>query len=293
MKKNTQKNFFSALSGFFLLVRVQNIILLTLAFYFTAKYIFLPEINWNKLIFDKNFFLLVLSTNFAVASGYLINSFYDFKKDLINRPQKTLLEQNLKQKKRLYLYFLFNFIATFLAFFISWRAALFIAFYIFLIWFYSHKLKGWALTGNIIAAVLYIFPFFGIFLFFKKLNGFILLHAFFLFNLLLIKDLVKSLVNIKGELLEQNMTLPVKYGEKRTFQIIFIFSILLLLPIIALFQYKNLGNMKFYFYLFVLSFYSMLFVAVKKQKIRTTYYFYVLIKILLVLGVFSLMLINI
>jgi len=293
VKKNTDNNFFSTLSGFFLLVRVQNIILLTIAFYLTAKFIFLPETSWHKLLFNKYFFLLVISTNFAVASGYLINSFYDYKKDLINRPQKTLLEQNLEQKKRLYLYFIFNFIATFLAFLISWRAALFIAFYIFLIWFYSHKLKAWALTGNIIAAVLYIFPFFGIFLFFKKINDFILLHAFFLFILLLIKDLIKSLINIKGELLEQNMTLPVKYGEKKTFLMVFIFSLILIIPISILLQYKNLGNMKLYFYIFTIIFYPMLFVAIEKQKIRITYYFYVLIKILLVLGVFSLMLINI
>jgi len=292
VKNNQQNDFLSILSGFFLLVRVQNIILLTLAFYLTAKYVFLPQFSWHEILFNKYFFLLVISTDLAVASGYLINSFYDYKKDLINRPQKTLLEERIEQKKRIYLYFIFNFIATGLAVFISWRAGVFIAFYIFLIWFYSHKIKSWALIGNIIAAILYIFPFFGIFLFFKKINGFILWHAFFLFILLIIKDLTKSLVNIKGELLEQNMTLPVKYGERRTFQIIFIFSLILILPILVLLNHHQLGAMRYYFYIFVFSYYSMLFITIKKLKIRTTYHFYLLIKFLLVLGVFSLMLIN-
>ncbi len=289
--KNREK-ILSNLTGFFLLVRVQNIILLTLAFYLTAKYIFVPEQSWKELVMDIPFFLLVLSTAIAVASGYIINSFYDYKKDLINRPQKTILEAKFNQKKRLYLYFFFNFLATAIAFAISWRAALFISAYIFLIWFYSHKLRNYTLAGNLSAAVLYIFPFFGIFLFFKKFNYFIFWHAVFLFLLLLIKDLVKSIINLKGEIVEENHSFPVRYGEKKTYKLILGISILIIIPILLLFGFQMLGNMRFYFYLFVLLYYPMLYLTIQSEKYQLSSKLYFVIKLLLLIGVFSLMLIK-
>jgi len=292
LNANSKNSILSTAFSFFLLVRVQNILLLTIAFYLTARYIFVPYWSWHRLLTDMPFFLLVVSTNIAVASGYIINGFYDYKKDLINRPAKTILEQQLEQKKRLYIYFFLNFLATGLAYLISWRAALFIAIYIFLIWFYSHKLKSITLLGNIVAAVLYIFPFFGIFLFFKKFNYFIFWHAVFLFLLLLIKDLVKSIVNIKGEMTGKNQSFPIKYGEKNTFRLILFIAVLLIIPIIILFQYEMLGDMRFYFYLFVLLFFPMLYHTVQSDKYNKTPIFYMLIKFLLLIGVFSLILIR-
>jgi 4-hydroxybenzoate polyprenyltransferase len=282
----------SILISYFSLVRVQNILLLTLAFFLTAHYIFIPEQSWGNLLTNPSFILLIISTNMAVSAGYLINSFYDYKEDLINRPQKTLLEGNLKQKERLYLYFTFNLLAVILAAFISWRGAAFISFYIFLMWLYSHKIKSYVFIGNLMSAVLYIFPFFGLFLFFKKFNWFIFWHAVFLWIILLIKDVVKSLINIKGEIANNKKSLPVKYGEKATFKVLFILSILLLIPILILFEFEMLGHMRWYFYLFIITYYPFLLFTYLSKKKQNVYYFYLLIKLLLLIGVFSLILIN-
>ncbi len=280
------------LISYFSLVRVQNILLLTLAFFLTARYIFRPDESWKELLHNPHFLLLILSTNLAVSAGYLINSFYDYKEDLINRPQKTLLEENLKQKERLYLYFIFNALAVLLALIISWRAALFISFYIFLMWFYSHKMKSYAVLGNIFSAILYIFPFFGLFLFFKKFNWFIFWHASFLWLILLIKDIVKSLINVKGEIVSNKKTLPVKYGEEITFRFLFVLSALLLIPIFILFKFEMLGKMKIYFYFFILTYYPALIYAYVSKNEKSISFFYFLIKILLLIGVFSLILIR-
>ncbi len=292
MEKSKINKIIDILISYFSLVRVQNVLLLTIAFFLTARYIFRPDETWKELLYNPHFLLLILSTNIAVSAGYLINSFYDYKEDLINRPQKTLLEENLQQKERLYLYFTFNGIAVLLAAIISWRAALFISFYIFLMWIYSHKIKAYAVVGNIMSATLYIFPFFGLFLFFKKFNSFIFWHAVFLWLILLIKDIIKSLMNLKGEMATDKKTLPVKYGEKITYRILFILSLTILFPIFVLFRYEILGQMKWYFFLFIGTYYPALFYTYFSKNKKSISFFYLLIKILLLIGVFSLILIG-
>jgi len=281
-----QAQFFS----FFALVRVQNILLLVIAFILTSKYFFARNSSLASLLSDHQFLALLLASILSIAAGYIINAFYDVKKDLINRPQKTLLEQQLPQQKRLYLYFFLNFLAVVTAFLISWRAALFFSFYIFLIWFYSHKIQRLPLINNLWLTILSIFPFFGVFLYFKTFNGFIFWHAVFLFMILLIKNLLKDFTKLKGDLVEGKPTMPIVLGEQKAKKIILIISILTFIPIIRLLQYDYIGAMKYYFYLsillYTLGFYFFYF------KNRYEKWFYILVKTLLAMGVFAIILID-
>ena len=281
-----QAQFFS----FFALVRVQNILLLIIAFILTGKYFFARERSLVSLLGDHKFLALLLATILSIAAGYIINAFYDVKKDLINRPQKTLLEQQLPQQKRLYLYFFLNFLAVATAFMISWRAALLFSIYIFFIWFYSHKIQQLPLVNNLWLTVLSIFPFFGIFLYFKTFNGFIFWHAVFLFMILLIKNLLKDFIKLKGDLVEGKPTMPIVLGEQKAKKIILIISVLTFIPVIRLLQYDYIGTMKYYFYgsilLYVIGFYFFYF------KNRYDKWFYILVKTLLALGVFAIILVH-
>jgi len=276
----------------FALVRVQNVLLLSIAFILTAKYIFAPDESFKQLLSNINFDILLISTTLCIASGYIINSFYDYQKDLINRPEKTLIEQQIDLKKRLYLYFFLNFTAVLLAGLISWRAALFFSVYIFFIWLYSHKIQHYALLGNLTATLLSILPFFVIFLYFKKFDHFIFAHAVFLFLLLLIKDIIKNFINLKGDLAQGHQTLPIKYGENKTKFILLIISILLLFTMIYLNSFSVLGDMKYYFYIFSVVYFTGLTVFLKTDNVKVYKYFYALIKFLLVMGVFSIMLVK-
>ncbi len=272
-------------------MRVQNVLLIVIAFLIAAKYIFVPKTSFRGLLCDLNFILLIMATAITVASGYIINNFYDFKKDLINRPQKTILEQEVDQKKRLYLYFFFNFLAVALAGIISFRAAAFFSVYIFSIWFYSHKIKSYTFLANLMAAVLSIMPFFAIFLFFKQFSHFIFWHSVFLFLLLFIKELVKNFVNLKGDLIENNRSIPIEYGEKKAKNLIILVSLLLLIPIYILIGFEIIGNMKYYFILFLLI-YSVGLIQFYNSK-KNYHVFYALIKLLMFIGVFSVMLVNV
>jgi len=290
MKINTR--FFKQIFSLFALVRVQNILLISIAFVLTAKYIFVPETGFWQLLRNINFDILLLASAISIASGYIINSFYDYQKDIINRPEKTLIEHRLNLKNRLYLYFFLNFTAIALASYISWRAALFFSLYIFLIWLYSHKIQHYAFWGNLLYAILSIFPFFAIFLYFKKFDGFIFWHATFLFLLLLNKNIIKNFVNIKGDLAQGYQTLPVKLGDDKAKTILMIVSALQIIPILILKDYPVLGNMKYYFLVFVLLYYPGLILFFRTRKIHQYRHFYNLLKLLLVLGVFSIVLVH-
>ncbi len=289
---NNTSGIFKQLLSFFALVRVQNILLIIFAFFITSRYIFVPETTFKQLLFDKYFVLLMLSTTISIASGYIINSFYDYKKDLINRPKKTILEQQLNLKKRLYLYFALNFLAVILAWFISFRAAMFFSIFIFLIWIYSHKIQSYLFVGNLMSSFLSILPFFAIFLFFKKFNWFIFWHAVFLFLVLLLKDLIKNFVNLKGDLVEDNQTIPVIYGESYGKKVIAAISLLLFVPIYILIHNKMIGRMQYYFYLFILAYFTGLLLFIKTKNQGDYRIFYLIIKLLLGLGVFSIALVN-
>ena len=70
----------------------------------------------------------------------------------------------------LYSDFLLNFSGFVFGFLVSWRAALFFAVYIFLIWLYSHKLKKQPLTGMFSGAILALLPFFAVFVYYKNFS---------------------------------------------------------------------------------------------------------------------------
>ena len=75
------------------LVRGQNLAVLVVAQLLSAAFIFSHEASNSETFLDINLWLIVLATVLSVAAGYIINAFFDQEKDLINRPQKTLLEQ--------------------------------------------------------------------------------------------------------------------------------------------------------------------------------------------------------
>ncbi len=177
----------------FSVVRGYNIPIIVVAQYLSAIFILAPEKRALWVLLDFNLFILVLVSSLTIASGYIINNFYDSKKDLINRPNKSNLDRLVSQKTKLNVYFSLNFIVAILACFVSFRAVLFFSTYIFLIWFYSHKLKKIVFIGNITASLLAVLPFFAILLYYKNLYPQIFAHATFLFLLLLVLEIIKDL----------------------------------------------------------------------------------------------------
>ncbi|CAM1348205.1 MULTISPECIES: geranylgeranylglycerol-phosphate geranylgeranyltransferase [Tenacibaculum] len=288
-KNNT---FFLKIFSLLSVIRGYNILVLIAAQYLAAIFIFSDTKSIKPVVFDWHLLYLVIATVCVVASGYIINNFYDKKADIINRPIKTGLDSYVKQETKLTLYFTLNFIGFFFGWLVSWRAALFFSVYIFGIWFYSHKLKKYPLIGLITATVLTILPFFVIFVHYKNFSKVIFIHAIFLFLVIMIRELMKDLENIKGAIANNYNTFPVKYGERNAKKLIILLMVLTLVPIGVLFNYPAIEYMKYYFYLAAI---TLIFVGLytwKSTKNNQYRLAHNILKVLLLIGVFSLLFID-
>lgn len=287
----------------FSVIRGYNIPVIGLAQYLSAIFILSPpEMPALKVLLDINLLLLVLASSIAIASGYIINNFYDSEKDLINRPRKSMLDRLVSQKTKLYVYFSANFAAVFVGWLVSWRVALFYAAYIFVIWFYSHKLKKYPIIGNLTACLLAIAPFFGILLYFGKLDPnsmfranqleIIIAHAAFLFLLLLIREMTKDLENLRGDFAADYKTVPVVYGENTSKKIITVLCSLTVIPVYALIEMFDVGYMDIYFYLcltFLLFFVIFLWRSDRRKQFLALHNW---LKFVIVAGIFCIVLIE-
>lgn len=105
MLSKRQKHILLKFFSMFSVVRGYNILVIVIAQYLTSVYIFAEHLPVKKVLFDVNLLMLVLASAAVVASGYIINNFYDSEKDLINRPNKSMLDklvsQNTKFKEEL------------------------------------------------------------------------------------------------------------------------------------------------------------------------------------------------
>ena len=280
------------IASLFSVIRGYNIPVIALAQYLSAIFILAPEKRALSVILDFNLFILVLASSLTIASGYIINSFYDSKKDLINRPNKSRLDRLVSQSTKLQVYFGLNFFVATIAFFVSFRAVIFFSVYIFLIWFYSHKVKKLKIVGNLMSAFLAVLPFFGILLYYKNFYEVIFFHALFLFLLLLIREMIKDLENIKGDLANNYQTIPIVYGETFSKKIITFLLLLTTIPVYYLVNIFDIGYMDSYFYF---SFMIFIFFGIKLWNSDNKENFLLLhniLKFIIVAGVFCIVLIE-
>lgn len=293
MLNRKQKHFLLKFFSLFSVVRGYNILVIIIAQYLTAIYILAPYLPLKAVLLDVNLLMLVLASASAIASGYIINNFYDSEKDLINRPHKTMLDRLVSQNIKLSAYFVLNFFSVIFASYVSFRAVLFFSIYIFGIWFYSHKLKKYLFIGNITAAILAVIPFFAVFIYYRNFDQVIFVHATFLFLLISMREVIKDLTNLKGDLVQNYHTIPVVYGEKVAKQMLTVLSVLTLIPIILLITKFKIGYMNYYFYGSILA--LIIFVTVLWKSNRKLHYIILhnLLKLIIVVGVFSIVLINI
>ena len=276
----------------FSVVRGYNIPIIVLAQYLSSIFILDKERRTLDIILDWRLFIIVFVSTLTIASGYIINNFYDSAKDLINRPKKSMLDRLVSQQTKLQVYFSLNFLATALAFIVSWRASLFFSVYIFLIWFYSHKLKKYPIVGNLTASLLAVLPFFGILLYFKNFYPEIFAHASFLFLLILIREMIKDLENIKGDIANDYQTIPVRFGITISKKIITFLTALTIIPVYILIEKYDVGYMDIYFYVSLLVLLFFCFKLWKSETQNDYLQLHNILKTIIVAGVFCIVLID-
>ena len=281
------------LLSLFSIVRGYNVLMIVVAQYLASIYILAPKLPLWKVVFDLSLFALVLASSLVIAGGYIINSFYDSEKDLINKPRKTMLDRLVSQQTKLTTYFVLNFLAVLFASYVSFKAVLFFSAYIFGIWLYSHKLKKIAFVGNLVSALLAITPFFAVFVYYRNFETVIFVHAMFLFLLILARELIKDMENMAGDIALNYKTIPILYGTKYAKAYISLLIALTLVPAILLIRTFDVGYMYLYF---IASIVLLIFFLILLWRSSTKKHYVLLhniLKFIIIVGVFSILLINV
>jgi len=274
----------------FSVVRGYNIVFIIIAQFISAIYFFSENKSFTDVVVDLNIWIIIFCSAFSISAGYIVNSIYDSKKDLINRPLKTTLENQISGKTKFTVYVLLNSITLLLSFQISFRAFLFFAFYILGIILYSIRISRYPFIGNIFSVLLSITPFFAIILYYKNYSYEIFSYSIFLFLIVLIREVVKDLENFVGDFTLNYNTIPVKYGVKVSKVYISILIFFVFLISVHILQSYEISYMK-YFHLFVYPFFVLFTYILWKSYSKETFQkLHNALKLLIILGIFSIIL---
>ena len=286
------KDIFYKFISLFSVIRLYNIFIIIIAQYFTSIFIISIDNSISSILFDFQLFLLILSSSIAIASGYIINNFYDYEKDLINKPVKSKIDKVVRKRTKLSLYIILNFLCIYTSSLVSWKSVLFFSIYIFMIWFYSHKLKRILFIGNIVSSLLSVIPFLIILIYYKNFELIILMYAIFLFLVVYMREIIKDLENIKGDFTLNYRTIPVVYGEQLSKYLLMVISFIVVVIVCFLLTFFDTGMMYYYYYLSIVI--LLLFTVILWKYNSKKYYnlLHNLLKFLIVLGVLSIVLID-
>lgn len=184
------------------------------------------------------FALLVFIVVLIAAGGYMINDYFDVKTDLINRPDKVVVDKHIKATSVYVAYFIVNAIALIASFYVSIRIGVISMTFLFplamgLLWFYSTTYKRQLLIGNILISVvvagvpilvaLYEMPLiharylqypaaYKVLL--RVIAGWCGAYAFFAFIVNLLRELIKDIEDFEGDIAFGRTTLPIAFGLK-------------------------------------------------------------------------------
>lgn len=178
-----------------------------------------------------------LSAALVTAGGNVINDYYDVESDRISHPERPLVKSLINKKFVPVYYFILNVAAIIIVFYINFTSSAIVLFAILLLFLYSKILKRIVLTGNAIVALLtgMVFIFGG-----AVVNNIYaaVIPAVFAVLINFIRELVKDIQDVKGDLSAGIKTFPAKYGNKKTLAVITAFSVFLILATIYPFAYR-------------------------------------------------------
>lgn len=185
-------------------------------------------------IASENSFPFVIIVSGAIAAflvaaaGNVINDFFDIETDKIAHPDRPLITGNIGRKSALYFYLILNVIAILISYFISLIVFGIVVLSAVLLLLYSFTLKRVILFGNFTVAWLTGM----VFLFGGVLAGNIyaaVVPGIFAFLINFIREIVKDIQDIKGDLNAGIITFPSRFGIDKTMVIIFVLTITLIL----------------------------------------------------------------
>ncbi|MEO9570059.1 MAG: geranylgeranylglycerol-phosphate geranylgeranyltransferase [Polaribacter sp.] len=224
-----------------------------------TKYALINSFTTNIYLSHLEFLTLILSVLLITAGGYIINDIFDIETDKINKPDKVFVNVSISRKNAWLSYIILTLLGLILGVALSiyksqtYLSVIFIITVIGL-FIYSKTLKNKILIGNILVSCFVGLTIFLVFSFelykgfktskdnitnvFKLLFPFWSVLGYFLFAFLttLIREIIKDIEDINGDLKIKAKTLPIAIGRKRASKVAFFFTSILLLFLFIVLQ---------------------------------------------------------
>jgi len=156
-------------------------------------------------------FLACLAAVFVAASGNVINDYFDVEIDKINRPERPIPSGRITKRNAVFFYLLLSSSAIIISLVISFEALFVVLVTIILLYFYSERLKGIPLIGNIVVSFCTALAFIFGGMVVGNYEG-ALIPALFAFLINFIREILKDMEDLDGDKLNNQLTFPVKYG---------------------------------------------------------------------------------
>lgn len=297
-------------NGFLNLIRWKNLLMIALM-QCLIKYGLLQPFGVSSSLNDIQFIVLILSTLCIAAAGNIINDIYDIETDRINKADKVIVGKLVSEKSAFNLFIALNVIGVLTGFYIANainKSELFSIFVIvsILLYIYASYLKQTFLIGNFIVSALVSLSILivGIFdllpnitggnvnieLFFFKI---LLEYALFAFAINFIREIIKDIEDLDGDLKSDMRTMPIVLGKKAASIIAFILTIIFAAAIYIYIYDKFFKELIITLYFLIGVIGPLLFTAVLMLLAKTTKDFHQIsniLKLVMLFGMLSLLL---
>ncbi|APG64599.1 hypothetical protein LPB136_04100 [Tenacibaculum todarodis] len=303
--------------SFLKLIRYKNLLMVLLTMVLT-KYALIESFISPSYLTHFQFILLVISVLCITAGGYIVNDIFDVEADKINKPNKVFIDVTFAKKNAWRSYFILSFLGLSLSYQLSLITENINCFYIFLVtvfglFLYSILFKKVLLIGNLIISILVSLTIYIVYLLdFKYIPNYylnfnqqtdstfhfrvwitIILYMIFAFISTLIREIIKDLEDINGDLKINAKTLPILIGRKRSIYIINLIVFLSLIFGVIILKSLLIHNKLLFFYFLFITFIPFIFLAYKLNNVKTKkHYSYLsdLMKLIMCFGILSMLL---
>ena len=245
------------------LIRLPNIVILAAIIILLHVGVYIPfyeTLNVTTPLSSGVFVVFVLSVCMIASGGNIINDYFDYQIDLINKPDRLVIEKEISKKTAMSGYLLLTITGIVGGFITGWllgvfKIGFFFGFGALVLYSYSETFKRKLLIGNLIIALLgflfilllWIIEFFAlrnsagsfvvVYPSFLKINILMGGYALFAFLTTLIREIIKDIEDIDGDKPNGCQTLPISKGLPTTRMIV---SSLIIITILLLFYSQYL-----------------------------------------------------
>jgi 4-hydroxybenzoate polyprenyltransferase len=208
---------------------------------------FLFKNNIELVITTIDFALLIVSTLMIAGAGNIINDYFDIRPDRVNKRRRIIVGKYIERREAMIAHVLLSTLGFFVAGYVAHKyhidwILIFQIMAITLLWFYSASFKKSFIVGNLIVAFLtaniplivigydlpvlfnkmgYHFPFLNMDIGpIIKVIYFTFGYAAFAFLLNLIREIIKDMGDVRGDMEIDAQTMPITIGKDKTRQVV-------------------------------------------------------------------------